>query len=125
MRRSTGALLLIALVTAACSSTTAPTRHSLTGRWRSEAVVGVTIEMVISESARSVQGAGRWITADSTVAFGISGARTGPSASLLFATSPEVNFLGEFVDEETMEGTLVGANFESRSARFVRLEDED
>jgi hypothetical protein len=125
MRRSTGALLLIALVATACGSSTGPSRHSLIGRWRSEAVVGVTIEMVVSESARSVHGAGRWITADSTVAFGISGASTGTSASLLFSTSPEVNFLGDFVDDDTMEGTMVGANFASRAVRFVRVEDDD
>lgn len=128
MRRTVGALVLaLAVVTTACTESTAPERHSVLGRWRSEAVAGATIEMVLSETARSVSGAGRWVAGDTAVAFGVTGTNTGESVSLLleFGTSPSLNFLGIFLEEDTLEGTVVGAGMRSQPARFLRLEEDN
>lgn len=127
MRRMLGAAtLLVALTTAACTQPAGPERHSLLGRWRSEAVGGATIEMGISETARAVTGAGRWVSGDSAVAFRVEGANTGESVSLIFHFDepPSLNFLAVFVDEDTLEGTLVGAGVPSQPARFIRVEEE-
>lgn len=123
MRPAFGAVLLaLSIAAGGCKEATAPDRHSLLGRWRSEAVAGATIEMVISETARTVSGAGRWVAGDTAVAFDVSGTNTGESVSLLFefGTSPMVNFLGDFVDEDTLEGTVVGAGMGSQPARFLK-----
>lgn len=124
--RLVAGLLALAIAGTACTETTRPERHSLLGRWRSEAVAGATIEMVLSESARTVAGAGRWVAGDTAVAFDVSGTNTGESVSLLleFGTSPMVNFLGEFIDEDTLEGTIVGAGMGSQPARFLRQEED-
>jgi hypothetical protein len=124
--RHLAALLALAIAGTACAEPTEPERHSLLGRWRSEAVSGATIEMVLSESARTVTGAGRWVAGDTAVAFDVSGTNTGESVSLLFefGTSPMLNFLGDFVDEDTLEGTIVGAGMGSQPARLLRQEED-
>lgn len=127
MRRLAGAVaLMLAVSGAACSDTTTPDRHSTLGRWRSEAVGGASIEMVLSETARAVTGAGRWVAGDSAAAFAVTGTNTGESVSLLFdfGTSPALNFLGDFVDEDTLEGTVIGTGTQSHPARFLRVEDD-
>lgn len=126
MRRMIGAsALAIAVLTGACTDAAGPERHSLLGRWRSEAVGGATIEMGVSETARAVTGAGRWVAGDSAVAFWVEGANTGESVSLIFHFDdpPSLNFLGIFVDDDTLEGTIVGGGLGSQPARFTRVED--
>lgn len=127
MRRTIGAAaLFVALLAAGCAEAAGPDRHSLLGRWRSEAVGGATIEMAISETGRAVTGAGRWVAGDSASAFSIGGANTGESVSLIFQfdTHPSLNFLGVFVDSDVLEGTIVGAGVPSQPARFNRVEED-
>lgn len=127
MRRMIVAVTLaLAVVAAGCGNAAGPERHSLLGRWRSEAVGGATIEMVVSETARAVTGAGRWVAGDSSVAFSVEGTNTGESVSLLFDfdSSPTLNFLGLFVDDDILEGTIVGAGTASQPARFTRVEED-
>ena len=127
MRRMIGAVTLaLAMLAAGCGNAAGPERHSLLGRWRSEAVGGATIEMVVSETARAVTGAGRWVVGDSSVAFAVQGTNTGESVSLLFDfdSSPTLNFLGLFIDDDILEGTIVGSGTGSQPARFTRVEED-
>jgi hypothetical protein len=127
MRRMIGAAALaLAVVAAGCGEAAGPERHSLLGRWRSEAVGGATIEMVVSETARAVTGAGRWVDGDSSVAFSVEGTNTGESVSLLFRfdSTPRLNFLGVFIDDDVLEGTIVGADTPSQPARFTKVEED-
>lgn len=127
MRRTIGAATLaLAIFAAGCGNTAGPDRHSLLGRWRSEAVGGATIEMVLSETARAVTGAGRWVDGDSSVAFSVEGTNTGEHVSLLFSfdSTPRLNFLGLFIDDDILEGTIVGASTPSQPARFTKVEED-
>lgn len=127
MRRTIGAAALaVTMMAGGCADAAGPDRHSLLGRWRSDAAGGATIEMGVSETGRAVTGAGRWISGDSAAAFSIGGANTGESVSLIFEfdTPPSLNFLGVFVGDDVLEGTIVGAGFPSQPARFERVEED-
>jgi hypothetical protein len=127
MRQMIGVGVLALMVMSGCGDTTGPENRSVLGRWISSDVSGSTFEMTLSETARSVDGAGRWISADTAFAFGVSGAGVGESVSLLFDLdgAPDINFLGEFSDDDTIEGTLAGGEFRARAITFTRVEDDD
>lgn len=118
-------VLALAMTAAACGNTAGPERRSLLGRWESENLTGISIEMALSETARAVSGAGRWAQGDSVTAFSITGSNTGESVSILldFEDRPDVNFLGEFISDDAMEGTLAGGGLRAQPVTFVKVDD--
>lgn len=121
-----GAALVLTVMVSGCSEAAGPDRHSLLGRWRSDGVGAATIEMGVSETGRAVTGAGRWVAGDSAVAFSVTGANTGESVSLIFEfdAPPSLNFLGVFVNDEILEGTLAGGGLSAQPVRFTRVEED-
>lgn len=122
-------LLALLLATVGCSSTTGPVNRDLAGTWVSEDFAPAIIRMTISEIALEVNGAGSWVTAQTALPFAVSGAHVEGRIALLFTFQYdlEVGFEGEFLDEDTLEGVLVGgaAEFRSEPITFVRLQDEE
>lgn len=118
---ATIALVLFAALTA-CSDAAGPERHSTLGRWVSDGGVA-DVEMALSETARSVDGAGRWTEDGVTRAFGVEGTNADGEVSLLlsFGDGPNVNFLGRFLDEDRLEGTVAGVGREEMAITFVRV----
>jgi hypothetical protein len=120
------ALSALVLLAAACSTPSTPVDISVNGHWVSIGLDTVAIQMTMSETARTINGAGSWVTPGRAMAFQISGAHVAQSISLFFSFGdhPPVNFHGEFVttasDTLTMTGQLDGGSYRGASVVFVR-----
>ena len=125
MRGSLGLTLLGIALLAGCSNASGPERHSLLGRWQGD-VGTATIEMALSETARAVTGAGRWVSPDGAIAFSVSGTNTGENVSLHleFEDAPAINLLGAFLDEDVIEGSVAGAGIASQPVTLTRVEED-
>ena len=117
----------LALLAGGCADATGTERTSVLGAWESEAFAPAQVEMTLSELARTVSGAGRWVQPDSAVAFLVSGSHVEDRVSLVFQIedAADLSFQGEFVEEDVMEGTLVGGPYRGAPIRFVRVDDEE
>ena len=121
------------LVYAGCDTpTNTGSDFSVLGHWKTQEVDTLDVRMTLSETARSVAGAGSWVTASEASAFKVVGAHVGRSISLLFefGDGPDVNFHGEFSetagDSLTMVGELNGGRFRGTRILFEReIEEED
>jgi hypothetical protein len=127
MRRPFRPALLALLLLAACSTPSTPVDVSVNGHWTSVGIDTVKIQMTMSETARTINGAGSWVTPTRAVAFRVSGAHISQSISLLFdfvGDHPAVNFHGEFLttarDSLTMTGQLDGGSYRGTSVVLVR-----
>lgn len=119
-------LLFLVLMGVGCDNPTGNERRSLVGLWTSSGFAPATVQMTLTEVARTVEGAGSWVDPASATAFAVSGAHAEETVSLLFVFKdlPSVNFLGEFVDEDVMEGVLTGGPFRATPIRFEREEED-
>lgn len=120
-------LLLYLLLAGGCQNPTDTERRSLIGQWTSTGFAGNTVQMTLTEVAREVDGAGSWVGPESANAFRVSGAHAEETVSLLFQFKylEDINFLGEFTDEDTLVGTLTGGEYRDRPITFVRVEPEE
>ena len=133
MRRSfVLSFFALLLFSAACDTPADPADDfSIIGHWTTTAVDTLDIRMTLSETARTVGGAGSWVTSTEALAFKVAGAHVGRSISLLFefGDGPDVNFHGEFVetasDTLTMAGQLFGGRYRGSSIVFVRRIEEE
>lgn len=107
-----------------CQTTAGPERRDLLGTWMSDDVPGVTIRLTVAETARAVEGAGAWMETEGAHAFQVSGAFATDELALHlnFAERADVTFLGFFQDEDTLEGTLSGGEFNATPVSFRREE---
>lgn len=123
-------VLALLLASAACDNPTEPTTFSVVGSWVSADPDSLQIRMTISETARTISGAGNWMTPNRVLAFRVTGAHVARRISLLldFDDAPDINFYGEF--EETASDTLTilggrlygGGGFRGLPIVFVRRE---
>ena len=118
--------------TAACDSPSEPKSFSIIGDWTSTQIDTLQIRMTLSETARSVNGAGSWLTPGTAMAFRVSGAHVARSISLLFDFDdrPDVNFHGEFQETASdtltlLTGRLYGGTYRGNQVVFVRSRDDD
>lgn len=116
------AVVLVAVVLAGCQTTSVPERRDLLGSWVSTGFPGATIRMTLAETARSVVGAGSWLTLLDAVAFDVIGAIASDEVSLLlrFDDRPDINFQGFFEDEDILSGTITGAGYRRQPVVFER-----
>ena len=119
-----GVLLALAAIAAGCQGTTTPERRELLGSWQSDNVPGVTVRMTLAETARSVDGAGAWTDATTSVAFRVSGAIARDEVSLFFdfQTRDAINFQGYFANGDRLEGRLSGAGYQEQAVTFTRID---
>ena len=119
-------LLALLLTLAGCSSSTGPERRSLVGLWTSSGFEA-SITITLSETARNVTGAGRYVAPTRAEGFRVVGTHAEESVALNFEFEGpgDMNFLGEFVDEDEMQGTLVGGGLRGQPITFRRVEGED
>lgn len=120
-RRFLFALLAIVL-TAGCEGTTLPERREILGSWAAGAPGNVTIRMTVAETARSVDGAGAWVSPTDEHAFRVFGAIARDEVSLIFdfAGTENVNFQGYFQDADAIVGTLTGNGLREVAVTFER-----
>lgn len=119
-------LLVCVLFAVGCNNPTGTQRRSLIGLWTSSQFGNGTVQMTLTEVAREVRGAGNWVRPDQAIAFGISGAHADETVSLLFEFKYEfdINFVGRFTDENTLQGSLTGGTFRGVPVTFVRVEEQ-
>ena len=122
MRRTSALLTAALLVLGGCQTAAAPERRELLGSWLSNDVPGVIIRMTVSETARSVEGAGSWTQAQAADAFRVTGAlaRDEVALHLDFDSRVDLSFQGYFTDEDNLSGTLSGGPFRQTTITFQR-----
>jgi hypothetical protein len=119
-------LLLIscaaALLLTACEGATVPERREVLGSWVSQEMPGTTIRMTLAETARSVDGAGHWLSPADARAFRVFGALARDEVSLLldFGNGETINFQGFFRSADSMQGLLTGNGFREQGISFDR-----
>ncbi len=121
---ATIAAAMLGVLLVGCGGTTAPSRRELLGSWVSTDIPGITIRMTLAETARAVEGAGSWLTAQNAFPFGVSGALARDEVSLLleFSGREDLNFQGFFQDDDILDGRLSGGEFRDRAITFKREE---
>lgn len=122
--------IVLVMLAAACSDSTAPETFSIAGTWRSASFPDAEFSITIVETARAVAGAGYRTSGEEASAFRVSGANTGRMASLLldFDDREDINFEGEFVREDgttSLRGALYGGGYAGEQISFLREEDDD
>lgn len=116
----------------ACNSPSEPRTFSIVGNWTSTEADTLDIRMTISETARTINGAGSWLTPTRAMAFRLSGAHVARNISLLFefGDGPDVNFHGEFQETASdtltlLAGRLYGGSYRGIPVVFVRRNREE
>lgn len=115
-------LLALLLAVAGCSTSTDPERRSLIGEWTG-AVGEASVTLTLSEAARTVTGTGRYVAADRAQGFRVEGTHAEESVAMNFEFEGpgDLNFLGEFVDEDEIRGTIVGDGLRGQPVSFLRV----
>lgn len=122
--------MLMALVVglAGCSDSTGPQSFSIAGTWTSAGFAEADFSFTVVETARAVEGAGHRVTGGVATAFRVSGANAGQRASLHFDfdDEPDINFEGEFTEDDDdvrlLEGRLFGGGYSGAEVTFQRSE---
>lgn len=124
--RNLALLSLLVVSLAGCGTSTEPERRSLIGEWTG-AVGEASITLTLSEAARTVTGTGRYIAADRAEGFRVRGTHAEKSVAMNFEfeTPGDLNFLGEFVDDDEIRGTLVGGGLRGQPVSFIRVGERE
>ena len=131
MRRPLPIAILVLLL-AACENPSAPRDFSIVGNWISTGVDTLDVRFTLSETARTITGAGSWLTPSRAMAYRISGAHVARQISLLleFDEGPDINFQGEFQESASdtltlLTGRLYGGTYRGYPIVFVRREGSE
>lgn len=111
-----------------CSDSTGPESYSIAGTWTSAGFAEADFSFTVVETARAVEGAGHRVVGGVATAFRVNGANAGQRASLHFDfdDEPDVNFEGEFGEDDDdvriLEGSLFGGGYSGAAITFQRTE---
>ncbi len=106
-------LLLLLVFAAACGdSPSQPRTPSIDGAWSGSAA-GFTLNLVLASGAAGVSGNGTVSGEGTSIAVTATGTHVHPNVALtLQATGfQDLNFQGQFTDDNTINGTLNGSGF--------------
>ncbi|MGH7457772.1 MAG: hypothetical protein ACREKN_01650 [Longimicrobiaceae bacterium] len=116
-------LLAAAIALAGCESTD-PDVPSMTGVWEG-AGGGVFARLTLVESGGRISGSG-FFEADSATAVTVSGgAHVHPSVTMTLSRGegPDINYQGDFTDDDRVEGVLNGGEFQNLPLTIARVEE--
>lgn len=116
-------LFLAAAAASGCQGATIPERRDIVGSWETKGFTGATIQMTLTETARSVTGAGSWLTVEDDYSFGASGALAVDEVSLLFDFDerPSITFQGYFSEDDVIQGAFTGDGYRRTPVTFERI----
>lgn len=116
-------LLAMAAISSGCQGTTIPERRDIVGSWETKAFTGATIRMTLTETARSVAGAGSWLTVEDDYGFQATGALAIDEVSLYFDFDerPGITFQGYFSEDDVIMGAFTGDGYRRTQVTFERI----
>lgn len=120
MRRCIAALVL-AVTLAACGDDGGPSIPSASGTW-SGGVGSATLTLTLTEDDGAVTGAGSLAGPGGSIALTAQGTHAHPSMSLTLTSQgfEDLNFQGEFVDDDSVDGRLNGSGYQNDAITLRR-----
>lgn len=108
-------LLALALLVGACDSgPTEPKHVSAAGSW-SGTSSGITVNLTLSETAKTINGSGNLQGGSGSIAVTVTGTNAYPNVSMTLASPgyEAMNFQGTFTNPTTISGAVNGSGFNS------------